>query len=126
MQLSRVLTFLFGCILLRIIIAVLVYLAGNLKDKVWLMAMGWMGLIIAISFLFLYFSGGNDLADKQLEIWEDDKQLWWKQLRLFHGLMYLSFFISAVLYQSPQSYIFLLIDVIFGLLFWILHNLKLY
>ena len=126
MQLSRVLTFLFGCILLRIIIAVLVYLAGNLKDKFWLTAMGWIGLIIAISFLFLFFSGGNDLADKQLEIWEDDKQLWWKQLRLFHGLMYLLFFISAVLYQSPQSYIFLLIDVIFGLFFWILHNLKLY
>lgn len=123
MQLSRVLTFLFGCILVRIILAVLAYLAGTYDNKIGLVLMGWGALIIAVGFLTLYFSGGNATADKQLEIWEDDKKLWWSNLRVFHGMMYLAFFISAVIYKLPQSYLFLVVDVIVGLLVWIAHNM---
>lgn len=123
MQLSRVLTFLFGCILVRIILAVLAYLAGTYDNKIGLVLMGWGALIIAVGFLTLYFSGGDATADKQLEIWEDDKKLWWSNLRVFHGMMYLAFFISAVIYKLPQSYLFLVVDVIVGLLVWIAHNM---
>jgi len=123
MQLSRVLTFLLGCILVRIILAVLAYHAGNSENQTGLVIMGWGALIIAVGFIVLYIKGGDVTADKQLEIWEDDKKLWWSNLRIFHGMMYLAFFISAVIYKLPQSYLFLVVDVIVGLLVWIAHNL---
>jgi hypothetical protein len=121
MQLSRALTFLFGCILLRIIIAYLAYLAGKNTNKLYLSLMGVVAIFIALGFLIIYFNG-SETADKQLEIWDDDKVMWWNQLRLIHGALYLFFFVSAAIYQSPQSYLFLVVDVSLGLLFWILHH----
>lgn len=121
MQLSRALTFLFACILSRIILAYLAYLAGNNTNKLYLTLIALVAFFIGIGFLTLYF-GYSDIADKQLEVWEDDTKLWWHQLRLIHGVLFLSFFVSAAIYQSPQSYLFLVVDVSLGLLFWILHH----
>jgi hypothetical protein len=121
MQLSRALTFLFGCILTRIILAYLAFLAGNNPNKLYLTLIALVCLFIGLGFLTLYF-GYSDIADKQLEVWEDDTKLWWHQLRLIHGALFLSFFVSAAIYQSPQSYLFLTVDVALGLIFWILHH----
>lgn len=121
MQLLRALTFLFLCILSRVLLAYTAFLVGNNTDKFYLICMGFGALFIGIAFLIIYFIG-SDTADKQLEIWEDDTKVWWNQLRLIHGALYLSFFISAAIYQSPQSYLFLVVDVALGLLFWILHH----
>lgn len=121
MQLSRALTFLFGCILTRIIIAYLAYLAGKNPNKLYLTFIALGSLFISLGFFFIYFNG-SDTADRQLEIWDDDKKMWWNQLRLIHGALFLAFFISAGIHQSPQSYLILVVDVLLGLLFWILHH----
>ena len=122
MQLSRALTFLFGCILMRIIIAYIVFLSGNNSNKTYLILLGCLGFFIGIGFLSIYINGGNKTADNQLKNWNDDTKLWWHQLRLFHAITYLLFFISTVVYRSNKSYLFLVLDVIVGLIAWILHN----
>lgn len=121
MQLSRALTFLFLCILSRVLLAYAAFLAGNNTDKFYLTLIALVALVMSLGFFIIYFYG-SDSADKQLEIWENDTKVWWNQLRLIHGALYLSFFISAAIYQSPQSYLFLVVDVALGLLFWILHH----
>lgn len=121
MQLSRALTFLFGCILTRIILAYLAYLAGKNNNKIYLKLIAIVCFLIGLGFLIIYFNG-NETADKQLEVWDDDKKVWWHQLRLLHGILYLLFFVYAFIFESPQSYLFLIVDVSLGLLVWILHH----
>lgn len=121
MQLSRALTFLFGCILSRIILAYLAYLAGTNNNKIYLKSIAIVCLFISLGFLIIYFNG-SESADKQLQVWDDDKKMWWNQLRLIHGTLYLLFFVSAFVFELSQSYLLLVVDVSLGLLFWILHH----
>ena len=122
MQLKRLMTFLIGCIGLRIFIAYLAFLAGNNVNKLYINIMSYLALCVGLSLLIIYFKG-SEVADKQLEIWDNDKKLWWNQLRLFHGIMYILFFVSSVFYNWANSYLFLSFDV-FMAFFWLSHNIR--
>jgi hypothetical protein len=76
-------------------------------------------LLISIGFLYIYIFG-NEKADAQLE-WTGDKKIWWNQLRLVHGLLYLLFSILAFK-QNSYAWIVLGIDTFIGLFVWILHT----
>ena len=115
MQTKRIIVFLFGCILAR---TILVLMAKNL-NKEYLKIMGYLALPIGLSFIYLYFFG-NQRADSQLE-WLGDKKIWWNQMRLVHGLIWLLFAVLAFT-KFNYSWIILAIDTLIGLSVWILHT----
>ena len=100
--------FLLGCIPVRLL---LVYLSTKIpNDK--LKYFGIMLLAISLGFLFLYFTNGR------LHAPEAGGATWWSQLRLIHGLLYL----TAAIYSFQGKNIIwipLFIDVIFGFIAFI-------
>jgi hypothetical protein len=115
METKRIIVFLCGCILAR---TLLVLMAKKL-DKKYVKIMGYIALLIGLSFMYLYFIG-NAGADSQLE-WLGDKKIWWNELRPVHGALYLLFALFAIK-QKEYSWVFLLIDVIVGLVSWLIHH----
>ncbi len=105
------LLFLLGCIPIRIL---LVIIALNI-DKQYLPYYGLVLLLPAIGFLTLYF--GN----LRLEASEAGGKTWWSNLRIIHGLLYLSASLLAISANS-NTYIPLTIDVIFGLLVFLYNH----
>tara|TARA_Y100001970_G_C13705424_1_gene589266 strand:- start:70 stop:438 length:369 start_codon:yes stop_codon:yes gene_type:complete len=109
---NRIIFFLLGCIGSRLILAVLpLYLS-----KEWLKYFGIIILIIALSFLYLYFTNGR------LKAPEGGGNTWWAKFRLIHGLLYLT--AAIYLFQKERlASIPLFIDVILGLILFILNKL---
>ena len=115
MEKRRIMVFLFGCILARLL---LVLLAKKL-DKKYVKIMGYIALPIGLSFMYLYFIG-NARADSQLE-WLGDKKIWWNDLRPVHGTLYLLFSLYAI-QQKDYAWIVLLVDFMIGLSSWLVHH----
>jgi hypothetical protein len=126
MQTKRILVFLFGCILTRTIITIIAMkikpsllpkypIASNLALPI----MGIIALGIALSFYYLYFFG-NERADAQLE-WLGDKKIWWNELRIVHGTLFLLFAILAF-QQKSYAWIVLAGDTLIGLGAWLIHH----
>jgi hypothetical protein len=112
---KRYLLFLIGCIGSRLF---LTYLAKNLQDNN-LNILSIITLLIGISFLYIYFIGSSR-ADKQLE-WVGEKKIWWNDLRIVHGSIYLLFSLMAFNNINNAWYI-LLIDTLIGLISWLKHH----
>ena len=111
---QRILYFLFGCITVRTIIAILpIYLPYE-----WLSYLGIMLLAIGTTFLYLYF---NNL---RLNAPEGGGITWWANFRLIHGVLYLA--AAHYLLEGQRfAWIPLTMDVILGLLLF-LFNHKMY
>ena len=106
---KRFLLFLIGCIGSR---SGLVYLAKTI-NKEHLKYMGYLALLPAIGFIYIYITksretGGEVMGDR----------IWWNDLRPFHALMYILFAYNAIT-GSSHAWIYLLIDVIVGLISFI-------
>jgi hypothetical protein len=109
---KRFLLFLFGCIGTR---SLLVYIAKQ-TNKTYLMFMGYLALLPAVGFFYLYFSGTRKTG---AEVFGD--KIWWNNLRPIHGLLYLLFAYNAII-GNKNAWIYLLVDVLFGLTsFFIFH-----
>jgi hypothetical protein len=102
---KRFLLFLFGCIGTR---SLLVYIAKT-TNKTLLMFLGYLALLPAIGFFYLYFSGSRKTG---AEVFGD--KIWWNNLRPIHGLLYTLFAYNAI-NGNLNAWIYLLVDVIFGL-----------
>jgi hypothetical protein len=95
--------FLFGCIPIRLL---LVYISTKIDNlKLFSIPL----FLIAFVFLYLYFTNGR------LNAREAGGITWWSQLRLIHGLLYLTAGIYA-LQNNKLCWVPLLIDVVFGFL----------
>ena len=112
---KRFLLFLFGCIPTRL---ALVYLAKNISIN-YLPILGYITLIIAISFAYLFLSGTRQTG---VEVFGD--KIWWNNLRPIHATFYLIFSYYAI-NKMREGWIYLLVDVIFGLFsFLIFHYIN--
>lgn len=109
---KRFLLFLIGCIGTRLL---LVYIAKNIRIDL-LKYMGYLLLIPAFGFFFLYLTGMRETGP---EVFGD--KIWWNDLRPIHGLMYLLFSYNAI-NENRHSWIYLFIDVCFGLLSFLVHH----
>ena len=103
---KRFLLFLIGCIGTR---SLLVYLA-KIANKTYLKYMGYLSLLPAIGFFYLFLSGSRKTG---AEVFGD--KIWWTNLRPVHGLMYLLFSYNAI-NGNLNAWIYLLVDVIIGLI----------
>jgi hypothetical protein len=99
------LLFLIGCIGLR---SFIVYLAKNV-NTFWLKIMGYIALLPAIGFFYLFFTNSRTTGAGAF-----GEKIWWVNLRPIHGSLYLLFAYNAIR-GNPFSWIFLLFDVIIGL-----------
>ena len=111
---KRFLLFLFGCIGSR---SALVILIKNQKKNN-LPIFGYIGLIVSFGFLYIYLTnsrktGGEVFGDK----------IWWNELRVVHGLLYLCFSIYSIK-KKNYSWIPLLIDVSIGLISFLFYHYK--
>ena len=102
---KRFILFLFGCIGTR---SLLVYLA-KIANKTFLMYLGYLAILPAIGFLYLYFSGTRKTGS---EVFGD--KIWWNNLRPIHGLLYFLFAYNAII-GNINAWIYLLVDVLLGL-----------
>ena len=112
---KRLLLFLIGCIGIRTLITIL---AWKIEPE-YLPYMGYVALLISFSFIYIY-TFGSDTADRQLE-WAGDRKIWWNDLRIVHGLLYLLFAIYAI-QKKPFAYMPLMFDVMLGLTAWTIHH----
>lgn len=103
---KRFLLFLIGCIGLRTLI---VYIAKTTSTII-LMYMGYIAILIGFSFLYLFFGG---LRKTGAEVFGD--KIWWNDLRPVHGIIYLVFAYFAIT-GNKNAWMFLLVDVLIGLL----------
>ena len=103
---KRFLLFLFGCIGTR---TLLVYIAKT-TNKTLLMFLGYLALLPAIGFFYLFFSGTRKTG---AEVFGD--KIWWNNLRPIHGLLYTLFAYNAIT-GNQNAWLYLLVDVVFGLI----------
>lgn len=109
---KRFLLFIIGCIGSR---SLLVYLAKNASEKN-LMYMGYLALLPAIGFIYIYFSGSRQTGGEVF-----GEKIWWNNLRPIHSLLYFVFAYNAI-NGNKMAWIYLLIDVILGLISFLYHH----
>jgi|688.fasta_scaffold193919_2 hypothetical protein len=111
---KRFLLFIFGCIPARLgLAAVAKYL-----PRTYLRYLGFLTLIPAIGFIYLYFTG-----KRQVGLETQGAPIWWAPFRLFHGLMYLTFSFFAI-YKNPIAYMFIVVDTFIGLALFLINHLE--
>jgi hypothetical protein len=103
---KRFLLFLIGCIGTR---SAFVYLAKN-ANMIYLQYMGYLSILPAIGFFYLFLTGSRKTG---AEVFGD--KIWWNNLRPIHGIMYSLFAYNAII-GNNFAWIFMLIDVIIGLI----------
>ena len=98
------------CIIVRFILVLLAkYVNKNL-----LQILGYISLIPAIGFIYLY---SFDKRKRGLEV--GGNKIWWNKLRPIHGILYLLFAIYAIK-KEDFAWIPLLIDVLLGIIFYVI------
>jgi len=103
---KRFLLFLIGCIGTR---SLFVYLAKNASKQI-LMYMGYLALLPAIGFIYIYFSGARKTGAEVF-----GEKIWWNDLRPLHSLLYFVFAYNAII-GNQMAWIYLLFDVVIGLI----------
>ena len=109
---KRFMLFLLGCIPTRLF---LVYLAKNIPVN-YLPVLGYISLLPAIGFIYLFLSGTRKSGPETF----GDK-IWWNNLRPVHAVFYLLFSYNAI-NKVKDSWIYLLYDVIFGLISFLIYH----
>jgi len=109
---KRFLLFLVGCIGARLL---LVYIAKNINIK-FLKYMGYLLLLPAFGFIYIYLTGTRQTG---AEVFGD--KIWWNNLRPIHASLYLLFSYNAI-NGNKNAWIYLLIDVLFGLTSFLTHH----
>ena len=109
---NRFLLFLIGCIGTR---SLLVYISKT-TNKLILKFMGYLALIPAFGFFYIYFTGSRETG---MEVFGE--KIWWNKLRPIHGTLYALFAYNAINGNS-NAYIYLLVDVLFGLVSFLLYH----
>ena len=111
---KRFLLFLFGCIGTR---SLFVLLAKNANTE-YLKYMGYLSLLPAIGFIYIYLTGSRKTGGEVF-----GEKIWWNDLRPIHSLFYFLFAYNAII-GNKNAWMYLLIDVIIGLLSFLIFHYK--
>jgi len=111
---NSILLFLLACIPARLLLA---WSSTKVPPK-YLSIFGALLLAMALSFLYLYFTGGRSQAP------EAGGVTWWAHFRLIIGLLYLAAAIYAFQGKRNLIWIPLVMDVVFGLIIFYLRHFK--
>jgi hypothetical protein len=109
---KRFLLFIFGCIFVR---TLFVIIAKNISLN-YLPYLGYLALLPSIGFFYIYLTNSRKTG---AEVFGD--KIWWNDLRPIHGLLYALFAYNAI-NKNPFSWIYLLIDVIIGLISFLIFH----
>ena len=111
---KRFLLFLIGCIGTR---TLFVLIAKNAGEK-YLPLLGYLALLPAIGFIYIYLTGSRKTGAEVF-----GEKIWWNDLRPIHSLLYFLFAYNAII-GNTKAWIYLLIDVIFGLISFLFFHFK--
>jgi hypothetical protein len=111
---KRFLLFLIGCIGTRFLF---VYVAKNIDVK-YLPFIGYLALLPAIGFIYIYLTGSRKTGGEVF-----GEKIWWNDLRPIHSLIYFLFAYNAII-GNNKAWIYLLVDVIFGLISFLIFHFK--
>ena len=109
---KRFLLFLFACIGLR---TLFVFIAKN-SSTTYLRYFGYLALLPAIEFAYIYLSGTRKTGQEVF-----GEKIWWNDLRPLHSLLYFLFAYNAIT-GNKNSWIYLLIDVIIGVVSFLIFH----
>ncbi len=109
---KRFLLFLFGCIPTRLALA---YIA-KIIPITYLPILGYVTLVIAIGFTYIFLTNSRKTGPETF-----GEKIWWNSLRPIHALLYFIFSYYAI-NKIRSGWIYLLYDVIFGLLSFLIFH----
>jgi hypothetical protein len=109
---KRMLMFLIGCIGVR---SLLVVIAKYINIK-YLKYLGYLALVPAVGFIYIYLTGSRKTGGETF-----GEKIWWNNLRPVHAILYLLFAYNAII-GNKRAWIYLLADVLFGLLSFLIHH----
>ena len=109
---QRFLMFLFGCVGIR---SLFVIIARYINTK-YLKYLGYLALAPAIGFIYIYLTGTRKTGAEVF-----GEKIWWNNLRPIHSILYFLFAYNAII-GNKQSWIYLLIDVLIGLISFLIHH----
>jgi hypothetical protein len=111
---KRFLLFLIGCIGTR---TLLVYVSKNININ-YLPLLGYLALIPTIGFTYIYLTGSRNTGAEVF-----GEKIWWNNIRPVHAILYGLFAYNAI-NKNKMSWVYLLIDVLFGLFSFLAHHYK--
>ena len=111
---KRMLLFLIGCIGLRSLFVIIAkYINTN-----YLKYLGYLALVPAIGFLYIFLTGSRKTGAETF-----GGKIWWNNLRPVHSILYFLFAYNAI-QGNTQSWIFLFVDVLIGLISFVIHHYR--
>lgn len=111
---SKVYLFLFGCIGVRTLLAMLAYKI-NVK---YLPYLGMFAVFVAFGLLFHFIFGTRKTGQESSA---ENNRIWWNNYRPLHALMYLLFAYLAF-QKDHRAYVFLVTDVLLALVLYSLYK----
>ena len=109
---KRMLLFIIGCIGIR---SLFVVIAKKINTK-YLKYLGYLALLPASGFIYIYLTGSRKTGGETF-----GEKIWWNDLRPVHAILYILFAYNAII-GNKQSWIYLLIDVLIGLMSFLMHH----
>ena len=109
---QRMLMFLIGCIGVRSLFVII----AKYVNTQYLKYMGYLALLPAIGFIYIYLTGSRKTGPETF-----GEKIWWNNLRPVHSMLYFLFAYNAI-NGNKQAWIYLLVDVLFGLISFLIHH----
>ena len=109
---ERFLLFLIGCIGIRSLFVII----AKYVNTTYLKYLGYLALVPAIGFVYIYLTGSRKTGAEVF-----GEKIWWNNLRPIHAILYFLFAYNAII-GNKQSWIYLLVDVLFGLISFLIHH----
>ena len=109
---QRMLMFLIGCIGTRSLFVII----AKYVNTQYLKYMGYLALLPAIGFIYIYLTGSRKTGPETF-----GEKIWWNNLRPIHSMLYFLFAYNAI-NGNKQAWIYLLVDVLFGLISFLIHH----
>ena len=109
---QRFLMFLIGCIGTRSLFVVI----AKYVNTTYLRYLGYLALLPAIGFIYIYLTGSRKTGAEVF-----GEKIWWNDLRPVHSILYFLFAYNAIT-GNKQAWIYLLADVVIGLISFVIHH----